>query len=487
MYYMTGRWTHGASATPPATESEQPIGLRSAMRWLWGRGGASATSTESDDPVGPDGGAQAGPPVVVALEAGPPGPDGGAQTGPPVVVALEAGPPGPDGGAQADPPAVVAPEAAPPALVAPEAGLPAVVPPQAEPPAPVAPEAQVPRLLRQTAAWAWCLLLTGVVIYFAFRLALELRLVVLPFIAALLLTALLQPFSAWLRRREMSPMLSTWCTFLIALVIIAGAITLVATQISADYPTLFAEVKKTATQVQHLLAGPPFHLSTARLSKLTTDVLNYISQHKAVVAGTVLTGGKYALEILAGVVLTLFIAFFLLKDGGRIFKWLISGTRPEAHRRLTNAGDAAWRALVNYMRGTTAVAAIHALFIGLALWLLGVPLLFPFIVLVFLAAYVPIIGILVVGALAVLVALATKGWVAAVILLAVLLLENQIDSHLLQPQVIGRVIRLHPLAIILVLAVGGIVAGIPGAIIAVPTAAVIIYAWPALRGDRPGG
>ena len=130
------------------------------------------------------------------------------------------------------------------------------------------------------------------------------------------------------------------------------------------------------------------------------------------------------------------------------------------------------------------VAAIHALFIGLALWLLGVPLLVPFIVLIFIAAYVPLIGILVVGALAILVTLATKGWVAAVILLGVFILENQIEGHLLQPLVIGRIVKLHPLAIILALAVGGIVAGIPGAIIAVPVAAVITYAWPALRDER---
>src|SRR5262249_851028 len=148
---------------------------------------------------------------------------------------------------------------------------------------------------------------------------------------------------------------------------------------------------------------------------------------------------------------------------------------------------AAWHALTYYIRGTTVVAAIHSLFIGLALWLLGVPLLVPFIVLIFIAAYVPIIGILVVGALAILVTLATKGWVAAVILLAVFILENEIEGHLLQPLVVGRIIRLHPLAIILVLAVGGVVAGIPGAIIAVPVAAVITYAWPALRDGTPEG
>jgi predicted PurR-regulated permease PerM len=350
---------------------------------------------------------------------------------------------------------------------------------------PVSPDMQVSRLLRQAAAWSWRLLITGLAIYLTFRLADYLRLVVLPFIAALLFTALLHPFAAWLRRRGAGALLSTWCCFLIALLVIAGAITLVTTQISADYPTLFAETTRTATEVERSLAGPPFHLNKGHLSRLLSEALKYISQHKSVVAGTVLTTGKYALEFLAGIILTLFISFFLLKDGQRIWNFVIKGIKGEAHRRADRAGEAAWLAVVHYIRGTTVVAAIHALFIGLALWLLGVPLLAPFIVLIFLAAYVPIVGILVVGALAILVTLATKGWVAAVILLGVFILENQIEDHLLQPLVVGRIIKLHPLAIILALAVGGIVAGIPGAIIAVPVTAVITYAWPALRDEAP--
>jgi predicted PurR-regulated permease PerM len=349
------------------------------------------------------------------------------------------------------------------------------------------PGAQVPRLLQQTAAWSWRLLLIGLIIYLAFRLAVYLRLVTLPFIGALLFTALLEPLASWLRRRGVGTLLATWCCFLIVLLLIGGAMTLVATQISADFPTLLREAQHTANEVARSLSGPPFHLRTTRLSKLSSEGLKYIAQHKSVVAGTVLTTGKYALEFLAGLILMLFISFFLLKDGSRIWHFLIKGARGEARGRVDRAGAAAWRALVHYIRGTTVVAAIHALFIGLALWLLGVPLLVPFIVLIFLAAYVPIIGILVVGALAILVTLATKGWVAAIILLGVFILENQIEDHLLQPLVIGRFIRLHPLGIILVLAVGGIVAGIPGAIIAVPFTAAIVFAWPALRDGMPEG
>jgi predicted PurR-regulated permease PerM len=455
MECMTGP-RPGANNDPATAEDSQQVGLRGAVRRLWSRNerpaaaGATLTSQNAAADKTNPGVGQANPGVGRVI-----GRDGAATAG---GVGADAGGP----------------------------SEPAPAPSAAVPHSAAARHAGVPRLLQELAAWSWRLLLVAVVVYLAFRVAEALRLVVLPLMAAMLLTALLQPITGWLRQRGWPPLAATWVTFLAALLVIAGAITLFANRASADYPALSAEVQKTATQVQHSLAGAPFHLNAAKLQRISNDIGKFLSQHKAEVAGAALTGGRYALDFLAGIVLTLFIAFFLLKDGARIWSWLISGLhRPESHNRAMRAGESAWRALVNYMRGTIAVAAIHALFLGLAFWLLRVPLLVPFIVLVFLAAFVPIIGILVVGALACLVALATKGWVAAVILLAVLVLENQIESHLLQPLVVGRIIRLHPLAIILVLAVGAIIAGIPGAIVAVPIAAVITYAWPALRsGDR---
>jgi predicted PurR-regulated permease PerM len=349
----------------------------------------------------------------------------------------------------------------------------------------ITPEPPVPRGLQRAAAWSWRLLVIGLLIYVAFRVASALSLVVLPCIAALLLTALLQPLTARLRRAGLPSLAATWCTVLAAIIILAGISILAADRVSADYPRLQTEVTHTANQVQASLAGAPFHVNSVRLQEYYNDVVHFLSQHKSLIAGTVVTGGKIVLELLTGLVLMIFITFFLLKDGERIWAWLIKGLRPEFRQRADNAGAAAWTALVNYVRGTSAVAAIHAVFIGLALWLLGVPLLVPLIILVFLAAFVPLVGILVAGALAILVTLGTKGWIAAVILLGVFLLENQIESHLLQPLVVGRIVRLHPLAIILVLAVGGIVAGIAGAIVAVPAAAAISYAWPHLRGAPP--
>jgi predicted PurR-regulated permease PerM len=205
------------------------------------------------------------------------------------------------------------------------------------------------------------------------------------------------------------------------------------------------------------------------------------------VAGTVLSGGKVVLEILAGVVLCLFVTFFLLKDGDRIWAWLSSFFRPEPRRRVRGAGNAAWQVLTGYVRGTVAIAAIHAVVIGTTLWVMKVPLLAPLVILVFLAAFVPLIGILVAGTLAVAVTLGTRGWLAAVVLVAIFIAENQLEGHLLQPLVVGRILRLHPLAVILVLAVGGLVGGIAGAVVAVPTAAALTRAAPYLRGRPPPG
>jgi predicted PurR-regulated permease PerM len=345
-------------------------------------------------------------------------------------------------------------------------------------------EPQVPGWLQQAAGWAWRLLILGILLYAAFRVASILRLVILPCVGALLLTALLQPLTRRLRLRGMPALAATWCTLLAALVVLAGVATLAVTQTSANYPTLVNDVSDTTNDLQRWLAGPPFHLGRAGLARLSGRLVTFLKDHQSEVAGTVVSGGKIFAELLAGVFLMMFVTFFLLKDGERIWAWLTSFLGSDARARARGAGMAAWEALTYYVRGTIAVAAIHAVVIGITLWVMGVPLLAPLVILVFLAAFVPLVGILVAGTIAVAVTLGTRGWVAALVLVAVFILENQLESHLLQPLVVGRMVRLHPLAIILVLAVGGVVAGIAGAVVAVPTAAALFRATPYLLGRR---
>jgi len=348
---------------------------------------------------------------------------------------------------------------------------------------------RVPSWLQTGAAWSWRLLLLAAALYLIARVIGVLYIVVVPCTAALLLTALLQPLTARLRRAGLPGLAATWGTLLIAALVLGGIVLLVTNRVSADYPTLVDETRHTTTQVESWLSGPPFHIKSSNVQNALNNIPGYLSKHKALVEGTVVTGGKIAAEFFGGLVLMLFVMFFLIKDGERIWAWLIGALRPETAERVNRAGHAAWLAVVYYMRGTVAVAAIHAVVIGVTLFIMGAPLVIPLAVLVFLAAFVPLVGLLVAGTLAILVTLAAKGWVAAVILLGVLIIEDQLEGHLLQPQVVGRVIRLHPLAIILSLAVGGVLAGVAGAVVAVPIVAVITRAVPELRrrDPAPGG
>ena len=344
---------------------------------------------------------------------------------------------------------------------------------------------RVPDWLQTGAAWSWRLLLLAAALYLIARAIGVLYIVVVPCTAALLLTALLQPLTARLRHAGLPQLAATWCTLLIALAVLGGLVLLVTNRVSADYPSLVTETRHTTKQVESWLSGPPFHVNSSNVQNALNNIPGYLSKHRSLVEGTVLTGGKIAVEFFGGLVLMIFVMFFLIKDGERIWYWLLGGMRRQTARRVDRAGHAAWLSVVYYMRGTVAVAAIHAVVIGLVLSFMRAPLVIPLAVLVFVAAFVPLIGLLVAGTLAIVVVLAAKGWVDAVILLGVLVIEDQLEGHLLQPQVVGRVIRLHPLAVILSLAVGGVLAGVPGAVVAVPIVAVITRALPELRRDEP--
>jgi len=237
----------------------------------------------------------------------------------------------------------------------------------------------VPSWLATASAWAWRLLLLAVVIYLISRILGILYIVVLPCIAALLLTAVLQPLTSRLRRAGLPALAATWVTLLIAALVLGGLVLLVANRVSADYPTVLAEAKHTSAQVQSWLAGPPFHVKNSNVQKFLNNIPSYLSKHKSLVEGTVVTGGKIATEFFGGLVLMLFVTFFLIKDGERIWNWLLGAMRTGTARRMDRAGHASWLVLVYYMRGTVAVAAIHAVVVGVALSIMGVPLALPLI------------------------------------------------------------------------------------------------------------
>jgi predicted PurR-regulated permease PerM len=345
--------------------------------------------------------------------------------------------------------------------------------------------ADVPHWIRLAAAWAWRLLLLVVVLYILARLAALLYIVVVPCAASLLLTALLHPLYARLRRRGLPPLAATWCTMLLALVVLAGVTAVATARVEEQYRALLDQLRHTATQLQDWLAGPPFHVKAGNISKTSANIVKYLSQHQSLVEGTAVTGARIAAETLGGVVLAIFVTFFLIKDGRKIWLWLIRLLRPANRERVDRAGQLAWITVEFYMRGTVAVAAIQMVVMGITLTVLNAPLAIPIALLLFLAAFVPLVGVLVAGTMAVLVTLVAKGLIDAIIVLGVLVVMNQLEGHLLHPQIVGKMVRLHPLAVILVLAVGAVVAGIAGAVVAVPLTAVVSRFVAELRKEPP--
>ncbi|MGH3672995.1 MAG: AI-2E family transporter [Pseudonocardiaceae bacterium] len=332
------------------------------------------------------------------------------------------------------------------------------------------------------AGWSWRLLLVGLAAYAIVRVLALLSLVVIPVVAAVLLAALLRPATEMLQRRLPGP-LSALLTLLLAVVVIGGLGYLIGVIFAQQLPSLIQQLVATIHQIRAELADGG--VDQLQLDQVEATVVDWLQRNRSEAVGYLTTGAGYFIEFLTLAVLTLFISFFLLYDGERVWRWVISPLPPRGWRRVNRAGHAAWATITGYVRGTAVIATIHGIVIGLALYLLGVPLAIPLGVLVFLGGFIPFIGALVAGGLAVLITFGTQGWLTALIFLAILLAESQVEIHLLQPLIVGRYVRLHPLAIGLAFAVGTVLAGIVGAIIAVPTAAIVHQAWPALRGPLP--
>lgn len=341
----------------------------------------------------------------------------------------------------------------------------------------------VPPVLARMAAWSACLILVGVVVYFFVQGIARLTFVALPVAIALLLTALLFPLTRSLREAGMRPIYATWITMLVALTILVGIGWLVGARASDEFPNLVQQVQATVRDVQNWLINGPLHVKEAQLTSYVDEIATMVNAQRTAITSTVLTAGAVAFEVLASIVLLLFVTFFLLKDGERIWAWFCAMFGAVAPR-VDRAGRAAWTTLSHYVQGTVAVAAVHGVIMGIVLAGMGVPLWAPLAVLIFFASFIPIVGIFFAGTVATLVTLGAKGPVFALIFLGILIVEQQLENHVLQPLIVGRALNFHPLAIIIVLAVGGILGGIAGAAVAVPIAAVIYRALPELR-DKP--
>jgi len=341
--------------------------------------------------------------------------------------------------------------------------------------------ALIPRWLYTGGAWAWRLIVIGIVGYFLLRFILRIQLVVVPFLGAMVFTALLRPLSRRLQQHGFSRLWATWTTFLIALIVVLGMGTLVIYRSIAEWHTLVSELTDTTDKVRNWLSTGPLHIKSADLQDLQKKLVDTLNQHRGVVVNDIINGASIVGEAIAGMILAAFITFFLLYDGERIWRFVRSPLRPRTSERVDRAAHAAWTTLSGYIRGSVVIATIHAVVIAVSLLILGVPLIAPLALLVFVTSFIPLIGVLIGGGLSVFVTLGTQGVTAGIVLLVILTVEHQAEGHLLQPFIMGRYVRIHPLAVALALATGGILQGILGAIVAVPLVAMVHAAWPHLR------
>lgn len=336
----------------------------------------------------------------------------------------------------------------------------------------------VPRGLYVTAAWSWRLLVVAALGYVLMRVVAHFTLLVIPVLIGVLVVALVRPLAdvlAGIRigRHALPRSLAALLTVLLTLAVIAGLIALIGQQIAIGFPTLRDQAADGLTDLQRRLAASPLHLTSEQLNGYVDEITSRLRTDSGqVVSGAVQVTSRAA-DIGTGFFVVLFSTYFFLSGGDRIWAWLVGLLPRRARGRAHVAGTLAWATLTSFVRATVIVALVDGVGVGLVAWGLGVPLPVPLGVLVFLGAFVPIVGALVSGSAAVLVALVAQGPVVALLMLAGVLLVQQLEAHVLQPFLLGRAVRVHPLGVILAIGAGVLLAGIPGALFAVPVAAVV--------------
>lgn len=346
----------------------------------------------------------------------------------------------------------------------------------------------VPIGVQVAAAWAWRLLLLGFLVYVVVRVLGYFRLLVIPLLVALLVVALVKPVTSALQRARVRRAPASLLTVLGVLAVVAGLIALVSTQIASGFPELQRQAEAGLVQVQHWLAGPPLRLSTNDLADYLQRAKDSLTARQSTVVNGALAATTTAGHVVTGFFLTLFATFFFLAHGNEIWAWVVRLFPRTARDAVDVSSRLGWVTLTSFVRATVIVALVDAIGIGVGAAVLHVPLALPLGVLVFLSAFIPIVGALFSGAVAVLVALVAQGPVTALIMLAVVLVVQQIESHGLQPFLMGRAVRVHPLAVILAIAAGATVGGIVGALFAVPLTAVgntVMLSLVGRSGDDP--
>lgn len=345
----------------------------------------------------------------------------------------------------------------------------------------------VPYAVRAAADWSWRILVIAAAIALIGYLAWEFRVVVFPIFAALLIAAGLAGNVRRLRRMGWNRAWSAIMVFLLFIVVVAGSLTIVGNVVGDQFNDVVEQAREGLQEIRDWLAGPPFHVDEDQLSQWIERGSSVVQDNQSGLTEGAAAAAGVALEILIGIVLTLFALIFLLYDGDRIWAWVTRLLPSSARVRVGGAGAAAWQTLQQYVRGIVLVALFDAIGIVIVLLVMRVPLAIPLAVLVFFGAFIPLVGAFVTGALAMLVALVTQGLLAAIIVLIGIIVIQQLEGNVFQPLILGRMVRIHPLAVVVAVTVGSLAGGIIGAVVAVPFVAVLntVVSFLAANPGRP--
>ncbi|MGW4101551.1 MULTISPECIES: AI-2E family transporter [unclassified Mycobacterium] len=349
---------------------------------------------------------------------------------------------------------------------------------------PVADEAVTP-FVRKVAAWSWRLLVIFAAVVALLWLIKHLEVIVVPVALATMVAALLLPAVDFMDRRGAPRGAAVALVLLASFAVVGGILSFVISQFIEGAPQLVEQVTRSIDGLRNWLINGPLQLSKEQIDQAGNTAIEALQRNQEkLTTGALSTAGTLT-ELLTGALLVLFTLIFLLQGGRNIFAFVTKVFPTHVRERVRDAGRAGFHSLGGYMRATFLVALVDALGIGTGLAIMGIPLALPLASLVFMGAFIPLVGAVVAGFLAVVVALLAKGFVYALITLGLIIAVQQLEGHVLQPLVMGRAVSIHPLAVVLAIAGGGVLAGIVGALLAVPTVAFINSATRVLLAEDP--
>ena len=340
-------------------------------------------------------------------------------------------------------------------------------------------------IVRKTAAWAWRLLVILAAVVALLWAVKRLEVIVVPLALALMLSALLVPVVDWLDTRGAPRGGAVALVLLAGFSILGGILAFVVSQFIIGVPDLVDQVTHSIDSAKKWLIEGPLHLSRQQLDHAGNSAVQALQNNQEKLTSGALSTAATITEILTAALLMMFTLIFFLYGGRNIWSYVTKIVPSHVRERVREAGSAGFHSLTGYVRATFLVALVDAVGIGTGLAIMSVPLALPLASLVFLGAFIPLVGAVLSGFLAVIVALLAKGFVYALITLGLLVAVNQLEAHILQPLVMGRAVSIHPLAVVVAISTGGVLAGIVGALLSVPTVAFLNNAFKVLLANDP--